>query len=269
MTFVCLEEWAKENVGGYATEQIYGMFEPFDTINLSNLFDLGFSRFQPIVEIGKCKFSGRFENTAKSKTELQQHANATLSSFIDLLNGFISKSSAEIFFLSGENNKFILKTEDALDFKLKYLNLSRVPDMLRTTIICPTIISLHDSIVSFINYCKDMQLSVRIVNFYDNVAKFGHIDKVDEDSAFGYVGVHVAVVLSVPGSSNDSIMAEIQFHPFTIYDGCETSVKETCHMAYKAFHTKEAQKDKDVAKRARAALLMYYAYALSVTPYDK
>jgi hypothetical protein len=91
---------------------------------------------------------------------------------------------------------------------------------------------------------------------------------------FGYVGIHVTFPLiisntidcKVNSESDYTIMAEVQFHLSTIYDGTSVCLKERQHDAYRAFQTKEALTDMVIAARARSTIMMHYAYAMAITP---
>ena len=206
--------------------------------------------------------AANYGNTAENKEELLAHALLVKPRFMELLTEFTANLPG-VSFLSGPDNACMIKSEESLDFKLKYIQATKIRDMVRTTVICPTITSLHAAVVQFVDHCKDKGLDVGVVNFYDNVAKFGSIDRVDEEALFGYVGVHVTIPLTV---GDVTVLAEVQFHPSTIYDGTPTCLKERLHRAYMAFHMKEAQKDKELAARARAMVVMHYAYAMATTP---
>lgn len=77
--------------------------------------------------------------------------------------------------------------------------------MLRTTVICPTVSSLHASIVKFIDYCKDSGYDFSMFSFYDSVARFGSVDRIDEVAVipFGYVGVHFHVAITLDEDDDD------------------------------------------------------------------
>ena len=97
------------------------------------------------------------------------------------------------------------------------------------------------------------------MNFYDNIDKFGALDRADPTAAFGYVGVHVKVpiTIEVPSTGTDTsegtseggdtesitLVTEVQFHPSSIYDGTPACVKEKLHPVFRSFHDGEAKKD--------------------------
>lgn len=230
-TFPSLQEWADANVGGLTADQVYGMHGPNDITRVDNLYDEAFARFEPLVDFGKRKFVGQYRNSAMSKEDLINHANLAQSQFIELLSIFTA-SLPGVHFSSGPENKCLIKSGDGLDFKLKYKDPTKITDMIRSTVVCHSISSLHSTVVKFIKYCCDAGIDdLTVVNFYDNVAKFGEIDRVNEKQLFGYVGIHLTIPLLVSNNdgsdkNNYTIMAEVQFHPSTIYDGTSTCLKE-------------------------------------------
>lgn len=273
-----LQEWAAENVGGLTKDQIFGMNGPNDPSNLHDLYDKAFARFKPLLDIGKMKFSQKFGNTAYTKEDLRIHANLAKPKFVELLSTF-TDTIPDISFSSGSNDMNLIKSEEGFKLKLEHRRVSQITDMIRSTMICPSIVSLHDTVMKFIKYCNGIGFieNISVVNFYDNVSKFGEIDKADTDCIFGYIGIHVTILMRISNaidgkadiSSNNStimgeddvgnievrdndskinfgnnsskngldndykadkdsftIMAEVQFHPSTIYDGTSGCLKE-------------------------------------------
>lgn len=266
--FVSLHEWAKDNVGGLTVERVFGMHGPKDLTKVGDLYDEAFTRFKSLASVGKRNFCANQKNSAISKEDLIIHANIAQPRFLELLNTFTG-SLLGVHFSSGPENACLIKHGEGFNFKLKYRDVTKITDMIRSTVICHSIDSLHSTVVKFIKYCSDIGIEdVAIVNFYDNVAKFGNIDRADENSLFGYVGIHVTIPLKVSTVDCEDfvILAEVQFHPSTIYDGTFSCLKEMQHDTYRAFHTKEAQKDPAVAALARSAVLMAYAHAMASTP---
>lgn len=223
-----LQEWAEANVGGLTADQVFGMNGPNDITKVGDLYDKAFARFKPLADFGKRKFRGPFGNSALSKEDLITHANIAGPRFIELLSKF-TDSLPGVHFSSGPDNICLIKHQEGFDFKLKYRNITKITDMIRSTIICHSITSLHSTVVDFIKYCSDNGIEdFTVVNFYDNVAKFGEIDRADENSLFGYVGIHITIPLTISNTdgSDFTIMAEVQFHPSTIYNGTFACLKE-------------------------------------------
>lgn len=291
---------------------MYGLNGPKEVESVPAVYDQAFARFQPLIALGKRKSVGAFKNSATNATELIQHAALVKPEFIALLEKFTStqqllQQCPDIRFSSGLENEHIVKFGESLDFKLRYKPAPELIDMVRSTVICPSIKTLHDTMVNILEYCRESGTDYRLFSFYDSVERFGSADRVDKDSLFGYVGLHVTLLFSVEqppveggttgyvavatgtttaemksdgadasavsagesSSSSDKItlMAEIQFHPSTIYDGTRTCLKEQMHEVYKAFIRRTAQqKDPETVKLARAAVQMNYAYAMAITP---
>jgi hypothetical protein len=274
-----LVEWMEEHVGGAAPDKILGVSIPRTLINVPTLYDRAFKRFKPLVDIGKRKFvGGNILNTASTKEELLSHANLIAPLFVEFLDEFMSKqnnSDARLSF--GENDANLIKSGDGLDMKLANKGATKIHDMIRASVICPSITTLEATVRRFAAFCDDSGKDVTIINFYDNVFKFGDIDRANENHPFGYVGIHFSLAFSVPAPRSTSMpstddtspmitmVTELQFHPSAIYDGTASCLKEQLHDVYRAFHTDEALALVD-RTRLRAAIEMHYAYAMEATP---
>mmetsp|Transcript_853 Transcript_853/g.959 ORF Transcript_853/g.959 Transcript_853/m.959 type:complete len:392 (-) Transcript_853:149-1324(-) len=277
-----LSEWAEIYAGGLTVDKVYGMHGPNDRSKVGEVYGKAFDRFKPLVDIGSRRFVGHIRNSAVNKVDLVTHAHIGQHKFIEFLNQFTTNLSEEISHSSGPNNRHLIKAGEGFDHKNKYKNVSKITDMIRSTVICHSISSLHSTVLKFIEYCSDNEIQdLNIVNFYDNIAKFGYIDQADETCLFGYVGIHITIPLEifVPTDESSSsldcgfrynneftIMAEIQFHPSTFYDGTDTCLKEKQHAVYRAFNTGEVHNDVALAVHARSAVMMHYAYAMAITP---
>lgn len=304
------DDWLQENLGGY-DEDLFGMRVPRNQERVPALFDEAFARFRPLVEVGKKKFSGgNILNTATSKEDIISQAEIVGPHFLLFMDEFLRVNpSAQA--SAGPENVHLIKAGEGLDFRLRWKEPAKLHDMLRTTVFSPTVSTLRQSVDHFIAFCKGRNKDVSIVNYYDNIAKFGAGDRVDLKHPFGYVGVHVSVPFTVEvqstveppatpttpsavGGSADSLrgesadepknpttptagpstritmVAEVQFHPRSVFDGTSTCLKEVSHPIYRAFANGEmtalAARDIECVKKIRVAYEAHYAYALASTP---
>eukprot|EP01038_Epipyxis_sp_PR26KG_P015126 gene15126-20360_t len=335
------EDWVNTNFGGFESENIMGMKVPVEVALVPQLFDQAFARFQPIVEIGKKKFAGgNILNTATTKEELVQHADLLAPHFVAFMENFVKfLESEDTQFNAGINNEHLKKSGEGLDFRLMWKEPRKLHDMLRGSLIGHSITSLQTTIRKFLAFCSEHKKDTTIFNVYDNIFKFGDIDRANVDHIFGYVGVHVSIpfTVSVPpnlyklsnstialkdgtdgeittdliseksicvnNNSDDGVeltndkkrscednhnelpsnkkiadinapdsscvnsisisfdeitmVAEVQFHPSTIFDGTSTCIKEQFHYVYRAFNNGEMEEMKknepEKAVKLRAA----------------
>lgn len=203
-------------------------------------------------------------------TATTRDAERFLPAFHALLNEGVLRTHPQLRYSSGPENKHIVKESEGLDFKLTYRNLQRVPDTLRTTVICPSLSSLHEAIVAFAAHLKAQDIDYSVINFYNNAAKFGELDR-SEGNFTGYIGVHFRVALTLPAQLEKGfaelsrLAVEVQFHPQSLYDGSEECIKARTHEAYRAWHKREVEA-LGIKERVRSALEMYYAYAIWACP---
>ncbi|KAJ1432763.1 hypothetical protein B484DRAFT_23406 [Ochromonadaceae sp. CCMP2298] len=197
-------EWMAENVGGETGEEILGMKVPRDPSRVPAAYDSAFLKFQSLVDVGKRKFAGgNVLNTATTKEELIAHATEIAPVLVAFLKGFTDQHPG-IYASSGQNDEHLMKSGAGLDFRLRWKGASKLHDMLRSTVVCPTITALAQTVRQFIAHCEGCGKNISIVNFYDNVAKYGALDRDPEmqenKMPFGYVGVHVSIpfTLNIP-----------------------------------------------------------------------
>ena len=222
-----METWANANVGGLLDiDDMCGVCGPVDDTNVSALYDAAFDRFQTITNIGKKKYQGRVLNTAQDRDELIRHAVISKPAFIAFLDIFSGQAAGIHYSSGGIDNIHMVKNEQGLDFKLRYSAPGKVSDMLRTTFVCPSITSLHDSITRFRVYCEESGLDYQMFSFYDSVARFGAEDRANEQAAtpFGYVGVHFTVAMTIPQPQTAVCMCKSQHHGDT--DGASCTCAE-------------------------------------------
>lgn len=101
-----------------------------------------------------------------------------------------------------------------------------------------------------------------ITNFYDNIARFSDLDR-SEGNYSGYGGIHFHLIFElypVVGAVPIRLNVEVQFQLENYFDGSLTSVKELTHDAYRAIHTREADK-LGVRAECLAAIEMYNVFA--------
>lgn len=280
------DEWLESNLDGFFVEENYRMKVPRNKERVPALFDQGFSRFQPLIEIGKKKFRGNILNTATTKEKLISHAKIITPHFLNFIDEFLGQNPG-----AQSTQAHLVKCDEGLDFRLRWKEPAKLHDMLRTTIFCPTITSLRQTFDKFIAFCQEIQKDIEIVNFFDNVVKFGDTDRVSVTNPFGYVGVHVCIPFTVEISSTSppptpsegcaeesrvaaveqiTMVAEVQFHPTAVFDGSPSCPKEKCHPVYRGFGNGEitalAAKDIEAVKDIRVGFEALFAFALATTP---
>jgi hypothetical protein len=154
-TTLSLRDWMEENVGGASPDTVFGMLTPRDPNNVPDLYDRAFKRFKPLVNIGKRKFDGgNILNTATNKDELLTHAQLVAPVFLQFLKEF-TDNNPNTRVSSGENNAHLIKSGDGLEFRLLWKDPIKIHDMIRTTVICPSITTLEDAVRKFIVYCQE------------------------------------------------------------------------------------------------------------------
>jgi len=267
-----IAEYVEQNAGGVEKELNWGVLTGKDEKQIRALYDRGFSKFDNIVKIGKRKFLNPVENSASTKEELLDHARKGIPILSALLDDFIKENEdLDLYYSSGENNKNMIKHEGShltggLNFKLRWKKPSQITDVIRTTIICKSIQQLENAIIKFSKYCNQLKIDYNIVNFYENIVKWGKDDRYDKNKAFGYVGVHYTIPIHIKNDNDNDIIitAEIQFHPNTLYDGSDTSPKEITHEIYRKFNKPDA----DPLEKAKAKISceLYYGYAMNKFP---
>jgi hypothetical protein len=133
-------------------------------------------------------------NTAQTKEALLEDAEYFKPRFLRLIEEGILSQNPSVTFASGPNNRDLMKSESGFDFKLQYRKPNQVPDMLRTTILCPSITIMEEAIRKFTEYLQSQQLDYGVVNFYNNILKFGSLDR-EEGGFTAYVGYHMRIYL--------------------------------------------------------------------------
>ena len=270
-----LKEWMASECGGVEHDRAMGLLVPANIAQSALAFDQAFARFKGIVDIGKCKFKqGQVLNSATSKDMLIEHSSLILPAFVDFLEKFLDQDAMKEAGISygagGPDNTNMTKFGEGLDFRLRWIKAYEISDMVRATVTCPSIIELESTITKFKSYCETQDVDYSIVNFYQNIDRFGDTDRADETKPFGYVGLHFRFPITIDVESESiTLVTEVQFHPATIYDGTPNCVKEALHPVYRRFHNGDTKKDPESiaeAKIARIAYEAYYAYALASTP---
>jgi hypothetical protein len=293
--------WANENVGGVNDEQCYGLHIPKNIAKLYDFYDFQFERFHKLVDIGSKKYTTKVSNSASNKEELIYHANIFEPLFESLVTEAV-EGMEQCIISSGEENIYLQKKDDGIDFKLSFTSSNLVNDMLRTTIVCSSINSIESSVKYFCQFCDEKKLQYKLTNFYESVPKYRELDR-SENNFTGYVGIHVNIELKIPKSTianlvpnnnidnilkekdnnpqkniessnnnnkdsfNDEflvLMAEVQFHPVSFFNGQKNSIKLLQSKAYRSVHNDEAKKD-GLEIKAKSAMLLYMTYAMSLT----
>lgn len=109
-TCVSLKDWAEANVGGLiALEPIFGSYGPVDDSNVGKLYDEAFSKFKPIVVLGKRKYSSKVQNTAQNKEELCADAVLFKTKFKCFMDAFIEHCS-DLRYSSGVDDRCLVKS---------------------------------------------------------------------------------------------------------------------------------------------------------------
>lgn len=261
-----IRQWAKQHVGGLlmnadgSEERVYGLLIPLNSVLLKEIYDNEvFPRYMPIAELGKKKLVERKLNTANDKDELISDAEYFQPLFIQLLHDSVISHMPQVSFSSGPNQRDMIKSFAGLDFKLSYKHIEQVADMIRTTIICPSVEDMLQAITFLQAHLDSNNFHYSVVNFYHNIWKFGSMDR-NEGVFDGYGGYHVRVILENEDKTR-ILSSEIQFHPSTFYDGTDASIKAIGHAAYRAWHTRDARATPTLQETVRSAREMYHCYA--------
>jgi len=195
-----------------------------------------------------------WKNSAKTVDELIQDASIMAPSFIKDFEHLASLTGTKANF--GPNNQYAMKSRASLINKVKRDSnefkisdeeaVTLIGDALRGTLILNDLSQIPTVVAEIINYAKDHDARVTFKNLWA------------EDRESGYVGIHAKLLLplhnSEKGKAQRYILAEMQIHLYSIFDGTSESVKERGHLIYE--HVRDLE-DFDHLKHSAASRLLF------------
>lgn len=166
-------------------------------------------------------------NSAQSIDELYEDEQRVKESFISVVEQIASVAHGKMSF--GPQNCNVTKTRESIQSKVdrakvegasEKFAVKHVDDGVRGTIIFKNMQSLRKGFETFERVCQELGVAYDVSNLWD----------MEEDYA-GYLDIDVRILLPFDGNRR-TILAELQFHLDSFYDGTPDSVVARAHKVY-------------------------------------
>lgn len=248
--------FAAEIGGAHYDENLHALRPVNATVLKQDLTDLRQRIANAIGSIypTKDEEEGRaWKNSASSVDELMIDAKSGAVIFKKLANLTVHNLKHAVF-SCGKNDTYLYKSKHSIQDKMeRYAQLKRVDpsqivptinDAIRGTIIVENIHELLSAIGHFRKLAADMGVKVVFSNVWER-----------SESAYG--GVHTKLLIPIQQNTQESgfVLAEMQFHLRSFFDGSNESPKQKGHAVYEIVRQKLTNDEKGAAE----ALALVYA----------